>query len=177
MFWLSPKVPVEFAQVITELFEEYTVYQRQPSGRYAVERYPSLISLLSDASNSSGAAGGSGEKAHAPLSLDVVDVKARYSISDPARFRSRCLGMLAVGSYSMRDLEQWRELHGEIRGIFYPPVKEFTSTALTCSRCGERGLHGVNEPEFAVWCPACHMSWGLDDYEAEVVSQLAKPLP
>lgn len=177
MFGLSPKVPLEFAQVIAELFEEYTVYQRQPSARYAVERYPSLISLLSDASNSSGAAGGSGEKARAPLSLDVVDVKARYNISDPARFRSRCLGMLAVGSYSMRDLEQWSELHQEIRGMFYPPVKEFTSTALTCSRCGGRGLHGVNEPEFAVWCPACHMSWGLEDYESEVVSQLANPLP
>lgn len=172
-----PKVPLEFAQVITELFEDYEVYQRQPSGRYAVERYPSLVSLLADASNSSGAAGGSGEKARAPLSLDVVDLKARHGVGDVELFRSRCLGMLTMGTYTIRDLEAWQGLHKDIRGLFYPPVKEFTSTALTCSRCGERGLHGVNEPEFAVWCPACKMTWGLEDYESEVVSQLANPTP
>lgn len=172
-----PKVPVEFAQVVSELFYDYELYQRQPSGRYAVERYPALVFLLADSSNSSGSTGASGSKVSVPLSLDVVDLKARHGVGDVELFRSRCLGMLTMGTYSIRDLEAWQGLHKDIRELFYPPVKEFTSTALTCSRCGERGLHGVNEPEFSVWCPACHMSWGLEDYEAEVVSQLADPAP
>ena len=172
-----PKVPVEFAQVVSELFYGYELYQRQPSGRYAVERYPALVSLLADSSNSGGSTGASGSKVSVPLSLDVVDLKARYGISDVELFRSRCLGMLAMGTYSMRDLEAWQGLHRDIRELFYPPVKEFVSSALTCTRCGGRGLHGVNEPEFLVWCPACNQTWGLEDYDADVVSQLASPTP
>ena len=172
-----PKVPVEFAQVVSELFYDYELYQRQPSGRYAVERYPALVSLLADSSNSSGSTGASGSKVSVPLSLDVVDLKARYGITDVELFRSRCLGMLTMGTYSIRDLEAWQGLHKDIRELFYPPVKEFTSTALMCTRCGGRGLCGVNEPEFLVWCPACNQTWGLEDYDADVVSQLANPTP
>ena len=112
-----------------------------------------------------------------PLSLDVVDLKAEYGIKDSEYYRSKILGKLATDTYTEGDLQQWVDLHEAISNLFYPPVKEFSSDALVCSNCGSSPLKGVKEPDFLVWCPACHQTWTMEDYEAEIVSQLTDPLP
>lgn len=172
-----PNAPLEYATILNELLNPYASRQRQPSGRYAIERYPSLLSLLEDASNSGGSTGASSSAASVPLSLDVLDIKEEYGVKDVEYFRSKILGKLATDTYTEGDLQQWENLHEAISNLFYPPVKEFSSDALVCSNCGSSPLKGVKEPDFLVWCPACHQTWTMEDYEADVISQLADPLP
>lgn len=172
-----PNAPLEYATILNELLNPYASRQRQPSGRYAIERYPSLLSLLDDASNSGGSPGVSASTASVPLSLDVVDLKEEYGIKDSEYYRSTILGKLATDTYTEGDLQQWVDLHEAISNLFYPPVKEFSSNALECSNCGSSPLKGVKEPDFLVWCPACHQTWTMEDYETEIVSQLTDPLP
>lgn len=172
-----PNAPLEYATILNELLNPYASRQRQPSGRYAIERYPSLLSLLEDAANSGGSTGASASAASVPLSLDVLDIKEEYGVKDVEYYRSKILGKLATDTYTEGDLQQWVDLHEAISNLFYPPVKEFSSDALVCSNCGSSPLKGVKEPDFLVWCPACHQTWTMEDYEAEVISQLTDPLP
>lgn len=171
-----PNAPLEYATILNELINPYASRQRQLSGRYAIERYPSLLSLLEDASNSRGTTGASSSTASVPLSLDVLDIKEEYGIKDVEYYRSKILGKLATDTYTEGDLQQWVALHEAIGNLFYPPVKEFSSDALVCNSCGSSPLKGVKEPEFLVWCPACHQTWTMEDYEAEVMTQLNTPL-